>query len=346
VYTRSAGSTLYELKDHLGDVRVTLNDVVRTDTGGYAANIYSTSDYLPFGMLMPERNASVAGYRYGFQSFEKDDEVAGSGNWYTFGDYGYNPRIVQRPSPDPLAYKYPYISPYAAFENNPINNIDSDGRENIPALIWAAKNMANKQVVSNYSDAYFVGSDNRWTYKNGEVPTRAVCYESCFMAYMNSGESVLPTLRTGFTNKNNAFKGRSTETGGMNWFIAGDGTDRQFVTDITKGELGDVGFMGEVGDMQGHAVLLASAIAMGTTEIESQSFETATFYALSTSSETDAGSYGGKEFTFLKQTDGTWKQHGGSGYTFSGFGQMKNVGATEEQKKEANKAIEEIKTGN
>lgn len=86
------------------------------------------------------------------------------------------------------------------------------------------------------------------------------------MAYMNSGESILPTLRSGFTNKNNAFYGRSTDKGGMNWFKAGDGTDRQFVTDIAKGELGDIVFMGESRDMQGHAILLASDITISTTE--------------------------------------------------------------------------------
>lgn len=279
-------------------------------------------------------------------NFEKDDEAKGTGNHISFNDFVYDPRTGRRWRPDPLEVKFPHISPYASFNNNSIYFVDVDGRENIPALLWAAKNMANKKIVSNYSDPYFGGSDNRWTYTMGTVPDRTVCYESCFMAYLNSGESVLPTLRTGFTNKYNAFKGRSTETGGMNWFKAGDGTDRQFITDISKGELGDIVFMGEVGDMQGHAVLLASGITMGTTEIDGKSFETATFYSLSTSSETDAGSYGGKEFTFIKQADGSWQQQGGSGYTFKGFGQMKNVTATDEQKKEVTQAVDEVKKGN
>ena len=84
---------------------------------------------------------------------------------------------------------------------------------------------------------------------------------------------------------------------------------------------------------------------MGTTEINGKSIETATFYTLSTSSETDQGSFGGREFTFLKQEDGSWKQQGGAGYTFRGFGQMKNVETTDEQRQEAGTAIEEVKKG-
>ena len=147
-------------------------------------------------------------------------------------------------SVDPLAGKFPSISPYAYANNNPIYYVDPDGRENIPALIWAARNMANKGIRSNYGNPYFAGNDNRWTYGIGNVPDRSVCYESCFMAYMNSGGSTRSTLKTGFTNKSNAFFGRSHDTGGMNWFKAGDGTDRSFVTNISQGELGDIVFMG------------------------------------------------------------------------------------------------------
>ncbi len=51
-------------------------------------------------------------YRYGFNGQEKDNEIKGDGN-----------------SLDPLASKYPSLSPYCAMENNPINYVDMDGRE-------------------------------------------------------------------------------------------------------------------------------------------------------------------------------------------------------------------------
>lgn len=322
----------YTITDYLGNISSVWN--------GTSNLVEQQTTYYPSGL--PHRtstNANIQRYKYNGKELITNHGY----DQYDYHARGYYPAIMRFTSVDPLAFKFPSMSGYAAFNNNPIYFVDPDGRENIPALIWATKNMANKGVTSNYGSAWFGPTDNRWTYKVGEVPTRSVCYESCFMAYMNYGNDVLPTLRTGFTNKHNAFVGRSTPTGGMNWFKSGDGTDRQFVTDISKGELGDIVFMGEVGDMQGHAVLLAGGITMGTTEIDGKSYETASFYTLSTSSDTESGNYGGREFSFVKQSDGTWQQQGGAGYTFNGFGQMTNIDATDEQRQEATKLIEDIK---
>ncbi|MFV0530908.1 MAG: RHS repeat-associated core domain-containing protein [Flavobacteriales bacterium] len=48
---------------------------------------------------------------------------------YYYGARYYNPRISLWLSVDPLAEKYPNISPYAYVVNNPVNYIDSDGRD-------------------------------------------------------------------------------------------------------------------------------------------------------------------------------------------------------------------------
>jgi hypothetical protein len=84
-------------------------------------------------MVMPGRQFTSSGgdYRYGFGGHEKDEDVKGTGNWYTFGNYGYDPRIVQRPSPDPESIKHPNRTPYSVFFNNPINVIDPDGRDGV-----------------------------------------------------------------------------------------------------------------------------------------------------------------------------------------------------------------------
>ncbi len=349
---------VYQYKDHLGNIRLSYSDkdndghidIVRNEIdidgdGDSSLEILEEKNYYTFGLQHKGYNNAISGREHPYSYNGKEEQNELGLDWLDYGARNYDPALSRWMNIDPLADKFPNISPYAAMNNNPLYWIDPDGRENIPALLWALKNMANKGIPSNYSDPYFAGSDNRWTYNIGTVPDRTVCYESCFMAYMNSGNDVLPTLRTGFTNKRNAFKGRSTETGGMNWFKEGDGTDRQFVTDISKGELGDIVFMGEVGDMQGHAVLLASEVTMGTTEINGKEVQTMFFYALTTSSDTDSGNYGGELITWTKNEDGKWIGSHNS-YEFRGYGQMTNVKATDEQKQKVTKLVEEVKNGN
>jgi len=90
-------------------------------------NVENSLDYYSFGMLMPERFSSSSDYRYGYGGHEKDDEVKGSGNHLSFGDYGYDPRVVRRWKRDPKAGIYPNISPYAYALNNPIIFTDPGG---------------------------------------------------------------------------------------------------------------------------------------------------------------------------------------------------------------------------
>ncbi|WOI21615.1 RHS repeat-associated core domain-containing protein [Nonlabens ulvanivorans] len=256
--------------------------------------------------------------------------------------YYYNPKFSIWLSVDPLAEKYYDVSAYTYTLNNPINYVDPDGRENIPALLWAARNMANKNIP--FSEWY--GFNGGWKYQKGVVPTETVCYESCWTSYMNgANSSTMNVLKSGFSANNGAFKGRSHDTGGMNWFKKGDGTDRQFVSNIAKGELGDIVFMGEVGDMQGHAVLLASEVVYGCTEIDGIEVNTMYFKALTISSESDSeGGYGSRQFTFTQQENGEWQADYHS-YTFRGYGQMTNIESTEADRIEATNLINQIENG-
>jgi RHS repeat-associated protein len=81
---------------------------------------------------MPCRNANAATYRYGFNGIEKDDEIYGNGNSYTAEFWQYDPRLGRRWNIDPLAPDYPWQSPYAAFNNNPIYYSDPTGLQGDP----------------------------------------------------------------------------------------------------------------------------------------------------------------------------------------------------------------------
>jgi len=75
----------------------------------------------------PSEKNRVNAYRYGFNGMEKDDEVAGSGNSYTTEYRSYDPRLGRWKSIDPLFSSFPWQSPYASFDNNPIYFVDPKG---------------------------------------------------------------------------------------------------------------------------------------------------------------------------------------------------------------------------
>ena len=70
------------------------------------------------------------------------------GNFY-YGARYYDPKISGWLSVDPLARKYPELSPYTYVANNPINLVDPDGRD-----IWRVKNgrlTLYKKTGDNYN---------------------------------------------------------------------------------------------------------------------------------------------------------------------------------------------------
>jgi hypothetical protein len=170
-YSRIIGEKSYELNDHLGNfndtwvlssktlsginpvrnlseatgIRVVISDrkylADRDDnntisTGdNFVTEVLSANEYGAFGSILPGRSFAGGGYRYGFNGHEKDDEVKGSGNHVSWGDYGMDPRIGRRWNTDPQAYRLPGQSPYSVNNNNPIQYTDPDGEFGIIGAI-------------------------------------------------------------------------------------------------------------------------------------------------------------------------------------------------------------------
>jgi len=132
------GSKLYELTNHLGNVLATITDnkiAIPSQsnsslTDHYEADIVSAQDYYAFGMQMPGRQfTGGVGYRYGFNGKENDNEVKGDGNQQDYGMRIYDARLGRWCSTD--AITKPWLSPFNFGANNPINNIDPDGKDEI-----------------------------------------------------------------------------------------------------------------------------------------------------------------------------------------------------------------------
>ncbi|WP_413514095.1 SpvB/TcaC N-terminal domain-containing protein [Myroides odoratus] len=124
--------------DHLG------SSSYLTDINGIPTHYYG---YLPFGELMVEHNNSNYDNVYKFNGKELDAQTG----YYYYGARYYDPTMSVFLSVDPLADKYANTNPYTYVANNPITNIEIDGR-----FWWSSsdKKMADKlrrQYDSNLS---------------------------------------------------------------------------------------------------------------------------------------------------------------------------------------------------
>jgi RHS repeat-associated protein len=118
VYNKATSSYIYELTDHLGNVRATL----RNNAGNL--EVLSFADYYPHGSTMPGRSyVSSNGSKFSnYQGQEKDPETG----LLNFELRQYDPRIGRWFNPDPMGQ---YHSPYLAMGNNPISFVDPTGGE-------------------------------------------------------------------------------------------------------------------------------------------------------------------------------------------------------------------------
>lgn len=151
--TNSIGDKYYELSNHLGNVlnvvtdrKLTFDDDLDNQIDYFTSDVISYSDYYPYGMVMPNRNgAQNTSYRYGFQGQEKDDEIKGQpGNSINYNFRMHDPRVGRWLSLDPMASKYPDMSPYISFGNNPVLFVDLQGDtisvgSNQSKSAWASK---------------------------------------------------------------------------------------------------------------------------------------------------------------------------------------------------------------
>lgn len=129
VYYAQTNQFVYQLTDHLGNVRATIKD---TKLNG-EAEVLSYADYYPFGMTMAGRHgASSPQYRLAYQGQELDTEMGGSG-FYAFELRNYDPRLGKWLSPDPYQQHW---SPYLAMSNNPVSFIDPDGGFDTRTYEW------------------------------------------------------------------------------------------------------------------------------------------------------------------------------------------------------------------
>jgi hypothetical protein len=176
----NAGTRRYEFTNHLGNVLLVTSDrrlaqYVSTAFTHFEPDIIAYSDYYPFNLSMPGRVSNPSGYRYGQNGQEKESEVTGSNSHYSAEYWMYDARLGRRWEIDPLTSFYPSMSPYAAFNNNPIYFSDPLGLEGEPEVGSVCVDEANvlREYKGNgeWGDPSGNGSVTYYMTPNGGVIT-------------------------------------------------------------------------------------------------------------------------------------------------------------------------------
>ncbi len=180
VFTRILGEKEYELKDHLGNVRVVISDVKLNgdaDQGGksaptaqagqapYMVDMRAYNNYYPGGMLQPERHWSIKDYRYKHQGQESDPEIYGEGNSYAYRHRMSDPRVIRFWSVDPLEASYPYYSTYQFSGNRLIDMVELEGLEPTESGSYGGQGAIAPRLDDD-GNAVEGTENQRWTWNN------------------------------------------------------------------------------------------------------------------------------------------------------------------------------------
>lgn len=204
-FTISRGAKRYELKNHLGNVLTVVSDKkIPVCTGEivsfFLADVVSATDYSPFGAPLPGRTWQASEYRFGFNGVERDDEIGGSGNYYSFEYRIHDTRLGRFLSVDPLFKDYPWNSTYAFAENRPIDGIDLEGLEHatagkIDVQPEPASDDDNSGFIRNatnaereYNPTYAFLKDLSANFLNALTPLGAI--DNAIVTYNNPNASV------------------------------------------------------------------------------------------------------------------------------------------------------------
>ncbi len=157
----------FDYKDHLGNTRLSFkaegNKLVKT----------SETAFDPWGLVLNgigQKNTTEN--RWELQGKEKESTFGL--NRIGFGARTYNATIGRFDRVDPLAHKYPSLSPYCYVANNPILYVDPDGRE-----IWIAFDVVNKdgsttQQKVQYKDGALFGTNGKAYTGGNEYATKVM----------------------------------------------------------------------------------------------------------------------------------------------------------------------------
>lgn len=244
----TSGHKQYELYNHLGNVLSTVSD--DAPNANHEATLISSNDYYPFGAPMKGRDYmnltyNDGEYRYGFNGKEKDDEVKGAGNQQDYGMRIFDPRLGRFMSVDPKASSFPWQSPYAAFDNNPILKNDPTGESGEVTINKQSKTITVTSNLVMYGGAASTALakstakdiQDKWNAAAGKVKIDGVEYKVQFSVTGSYNENLTAGDISKNTDiKNNYIRAEETVAGNISYMDdAGSNTGYYLLNNI-KGD--------------------------------------------------------------------------------------------------------------
>jgi RHS repeat-associated protein len=194
---------IYHLVDHLGNARVTFH----TSTG--TAAMLQQDDYYPFGYEISRGAVPSPKNEYLYNKKELQEELT----QYDYGARFYDPVIGRWTAVDPKAEKYFGFSPYNYTLNDPIANVDPNGKE-VDVKVGGQKYIYNEQDGKLYD-------------KKGNEYTGDSKFAAKILTYLNKmngttiGNKVLSSMTA--SSDKFVFKDKVSATGAASFTANGNG---------------------------------------------------------------------------------------------------------------------------
>lgn len=171
----------YFLQDHQGNNRVIVNQ---------DGAVEEVNHYYPFGGVFASTQ-SVQPFKYNGKELDRRNGL----DWYDYGARHYDAALGRWHAMDPKSEKYYGISPYVYCNNNPVKNIDLDGRDwymlESTGELYFNKEMIEEQIKYNEQTYVRIGGNDMLGNMN-DITEKAYSFEESVSLAKNNGYNINP----------------------------------------------------------------------------------------------------------------------------------------------------------